>query len=84
MGMRCPHCQADNDSHVIDSRDCTGKQARRRRHLCNECKGRFTTYEIPAAQYEKMLSVDVAEIDSVITTLQSIKVQFGSNGHGQN
>lgn len=42
--MQCPHCAADND-RVVDSRACEDARAIRRRRCCNQCDGRFTTYE---------------------------------------
>lgn len=42
--MFCPHCAADNDK-VVDSRACEDGRAIRRRRYCNQCEGRFTTYE---------------------------------------
>ncbi|MFM7051515.1 MAG: transcriptional regulator NrdR [Planctomycetota bacterium] len=42
--MKCPSCNADDDS-VIDSREADGGAAVRRRRECNRCGRRFTTYE---------------------------------------
>ncbi|MCE2882255.1 MAG: transcriptional regulator NrdR [Planctomycetaceae bacterium] len=42
--MKCPSCNADDDS-VVDSREADGGAAVRRRRECNRCGRRFTTYE---------------------------------------
>lgn len=42
--MRCPFCQSD-DTQVKDSRPTDDNSAIRRRRACNECGGRFTTFE---------------------------------------
>ncbi|PPD05341.1 MAG: transcriptional regulator NrdR [Methylobacter sp.] len=43
--MRCPFCAA-LDTRVIDSRLANDADQVRRRRECNECKERFTTYEV--------------------------------------
>jgi transcriptional repressor NrdR len=79
--MRCPNCHIDNSSRVIDSRDHPERSLRRRRHICSGCSERFTTYEIMAAEYDKIkaLEIDVHQFDGVIAALRSIKVQFTEN-----
>lgn len=42
--MRCPFCGHD-DSQVKDSRPSEDNSAIRRRRVCSECTGRFTTFE---------------------------------------
>jgi transcriptional repressor NrdR len=42
--MRCPYCGADN-SQVKDSRPSEDATAIRRRRVCADCGGRFTTFE---------------------------------------
>lgn len=42
--MKCPFCEAKNTS-VKDSRDTDESRVIRRRRHCNECNGRFTTFE---------------------------------------
>lgn len=42
--MKCPFCGIDKD-RVIDSRSIKGGEAIRRRRECDECGGRFTSYE---------------------------------------
>ena len=42
--MRCPYCGAA-DSQVKDSRPTEDSAAIRRRRVCGECGGRFTTFE---------------------------------------
>ena len=42
--MRCPFCGSP-DSQVKDSRPSEDGAAIRRRRLCPECGGRFTTFE---------------------------------------
>lgn len=41
--MRCPHCQTDSRSQVLDSRDHTDWWRRRRK--CLICGKMYTTYE---------------------------------------
>ena len=42
--MRCPFC-ASEDTQVKDSRPTEEGSAIRRRRVCNDCGGRFTTFE---------------------------------------
>ncbi|MDA8870265.1 transcriptional regulator NrdR [Rhizobiaceae bacterium] len=42
--MRCPYC-AHADTQVKDSRPTEDNTAIRRRRVCNDCGGRFTTFE---------------------------------------
>ena len=42
--MRCPYCSSI-DSQVKDSRPTDDNTAIRRRRVCNDCAGRFTTFE---------------------------------------
>ena len=42
--MRCPYCQSLN-THVKDSRPAEDNAAIRRRRVCGDCGGRFTTFE---------------------------------------
>ena len=42
--MRCPYC-ASQDSQVKDSRPAEDGAAIRRRRVCPDCGGRFTTFE---------------------------------------
>ena len=42
--MRCPFC-GSLDTQVKDSRPAEDYAAIRRRRMCRDCKGRFTTYE---------------------------------------
>ena len=42
--MKCPFCEATNTS-VKDSRDTDESRVIRRRRHCNQCNGRFTTFE---------------------------------------
>lgn len=81
--IRCPQCGGIK-SYVYDSRNHTRRNARRRRLQCVGCSYRYTTYEILAEEYEKMLTlqIDETEFESVIAQLRAIKVQFGdTNGH---
>lgn len=83
VGLGCPKCQRGSSS-VVDSRDSLSGKSRRRRHQCNHCGERFTTYEITATEYEKMkaIRIDVRKLTATITTLRALKAQFGdANGH---
>jgi transcriptional repressor NrdR len=42
--MRCPYCSCD-DTQVKDSRPAEANTAIRRRRVCSDCGGRFTTFE---------------------------------------
>ena len=42
--MRCPFCSSE-DTQVKDSRQAEDNTAVRRRRLCGNCAGRFTTFE---------------------------------------
>jgi len=42
--MRCPYC-GSNETQVKDSRPTEDGTAIRRRRLCSDCGGRFTTFE---------------------------------------
>jgi transcriptional repressor NrdR len=42
--MRCPYCQSTN-TQVKDSRPSEDHAAIRRRRVCSDCSGRFTTFE---------------------------------------
>lgn len=42
--MRCPYCQSE-DTQVKDSRPAEDGTAIRRRRVCPDCGGRFTTFE---------------------------------------
>ncbi len=42
--MRCPTCGA-SENRVVDSRPADEGRAIRRRRECDDCDGRFTTYE---------------------------------------
>jgi transcriptional repressor NrdR len=42
--MRCPYCQSE-DTQVKDSRPAEEGAAIRRRRICPDCGGRFTTFE---------------------------------------
>lgn len=83
--MICPHCNSDVGSFVVDSRGQSN--TRRRRYQCVGCERRYSTYEIPANEYEKIrtLKVDVNQFDQVIASLRAIKTQFGeTNGTTKN
>ena len=42
--MRCPHCDSTK-TQVKDSRATEENRSVRRRRICAECGGRFTTFE---------------------------------------
>ena len=82
-GIHCPKC-GSVESHVTDSRNNEVNNARRRRYECNRCQYRYTTYEIPGEDYERLQTVklDISQIDSVIAVLRMIKVQFNGSNNG--
>jgi transcriptional regulator NrdR family protein len=84
VGLSCPNC-GHVRAHVIDTNTRDGGAARRRRNQCKSCRFHFTTYEVLAEEYEKMLTMRVDEkvFEAMISTLRAIKAQFGEsvNGH---
>ncbi|RTZ73681.1 MAG: transcriptional regulator NrdR [Gammaproteobacteria bacterium] len=69
--MRCPFCNAP-DTKVIDSRAAgEGDQVRRRRE-CQQCKGRFTTYERVELNLPK-----VVKSDGRLVPFDEMKVKLG-------
>jgi transcriptional repressor NrdR len=57
LKMRCPFCSSLN-TRVIDSRLVgEGEQVRRRRE-CDDCKGRFTTYETAELHMPRIIKAD--------------------------
>lgn len=50
--MICDICGSDN-TKVVDTRQYN--EYRRRRHYCNDCGCRFTTYEISADEFERLM-----------------------------
>lgn len=52
----CAKCH--RKTACLDSRSTGGRT--RRRHECPKCHGRFTTYEIPEAEYKRLKAVDGA------------------------
>ena len=52
--MKCPDCSGKTG--VIESRDVQGRY--RRRRACNECRWRFTTYEVTKGELEKLLHAE--------------------------
>ena len=73
--MRCPYCSCEN-TQVRDSRPTEENQSIRRRRICEDCGGRFTTFErvqlreltvvkrsgrrMPFDRYKLMRSVQIA------------------------
>jgi transcriptional repressor NrdR len=43
--MKCPFCGAQDKDHVLDSRPIREGEAIKRRRECDNCRGRFTTFE---------------------------------------
>jgi transcriptional repressor NrdR len=43
--MKCPFCGHIDKDHVLDSRPVRDGAAIKRRRECDDCKGRFTTFE---------------------------------------
>jgi transcriptional regulator NrdR family protein len=69
--MECPKCH--RKPRVINSRFEDGK--RWRRHRCEHCGERFSTYEITADEYERLQStkVNVSAIRSAIEALRVVE-----------
>lgn len=44
--MKCPHCNAENKTKVVDKRNNGMEGSIRRRRECLRCGTRFTTYEL--------------------------------------
>jgi transcriptional repressor NrdR len=43
--MKCPYCGAQDKDHVLDSRPIREGESIKRRRECDNCRGRFTTFE---------------------------------------
>lgn len=67
--MECP--SRYGDTRVIDSRQEDEK--RRRRHRCRQCELRFTTFEITAEEYDRLLSVKV-NMSAIRSAIQALRV----------
>ena len=82
--MTCPTCTIP--TRVIDSRADDGDgNVRRRRYRCWKCGTRFSTYEISAAEWEKVqaMRINTEKIDATIATLRMIKARFSDNGNNR-
>lgn len=51
--MKCPYCDSLN-TFVVDTRMNVDGTIKRRRHQCNECSERFTTYETYTAELPEL------------------------------
>jgi len=67
--MECPYCKS-KDIRVLDKRDSSG--AIRRRRLCKDCNGRFTTYE-----YIENFNIKVVKRDGKKETYDIDKIRKG-------
>ena len=71
--MRCPYCNSNN-TRVVDSRPNENETQKRRRHECNSCNERFTTYEIYQTKYDEMLEEYVLDAVKAKKILKKIDV----------
>lgn len=55
--MRCPRC-GHNDTRVVDSRLIRDGNTIRRRRACEQCEGRYTTYEHAELQLPTVIKSD--------------------------
>ncbi len=60
--MTCPECGAK--THVVDSR--SQEDSKYRRRGCKVCRYRFSTYEIDADYYYKLLKTEERENESEV------------------
>ena len=60
--MRCPHCQSDKGTKVIDTTHDNRGGVRRRRE-CKQCKMRFSTYERAILSTPMVIKEDGARED---------------------
>jgi transcriptional regulator NrdR family protein len=69
--MECLTC--NDKTRVVDSRQ--EGNMRYRRHYCQSCKTKFTTYEITAAEYDRLQAVriNMAAINAAIDSLYKVK-----------
>lgn len=67
--MECPQCH--RDTRIVDSRQEEGR--RRRRHSCEPCGKRFTTVEITAEEYDRLLSVKI-NMGAIRSAIQALRV----------
>ena len=56
MNIACPECTGTEHCYVNDSRSPTGTCIRRRRE-CQSCGFKFSTHEITADEYDKLLKM---------------------------
>ena len=87
--MRCPYCQSE-DTQVKDSRPAEDGAAIRRRRVCPDCGGRFTTFERVPFDRDKLArsmettvrkrNVDPERIDRAVT---GIVRQLESSGENE-
>lgn len=69
--MRCPNCGSINTC-VVDSRPNEEETRTRRRHKCNECDCRFTTYEIYKEHYGDLVEKYAIDLVKAKHILQEI------------
>lgn len=61
---QCPHCGALRTlSRILETRSAYRGRGIRRRYVCHDCNGRYTTYEFPA-EYIKPLLDKLGEEDA--------------------
>lgn len=67
--MKCPYC-GYNDSKVLNSRPLNDNESIRRRRQCENCNGRFTTYEkietVPIIVLKKNLTREPFDRDKLL------------------
>lgn len=69
---QCPYCNTSTICAVRDSRpsmQITDMQVIRRRRVCTECHGKFTTFEVPAGFINKY-TIEMKFLDHMIDMLQ--------------
>ena len=54
--MRCCECDSSH-VRVIDTRPVEGGYYRRRRYLCEDCGERFSTIELQAFEFKRLMSI---------------------------
>lgn len=59
MSMPCPECGSEA-GRLVGVRNTRDGRARYRRRCCNDCGARWSTYEIPEAEYRAWGGVRLA------------------------
>ena len=71
----CPACKQAGPSSVIDSRPTANAMSIRRRRACQSCRARWTTYELSAETYARIMPL--LKHTGELNTLRALLAQLG-------